>query len=107
MVEECIQCGAETMVGVTVCNHCVAKLANALVGNIIQIANQGMKMEATKREPCDFDITYNNETWHITGCWLSSNGKICWYEGEIKRHGITFKLTFLPHEINVPSVTQG
>ena len=38
---ECVACGNPTLKGVKVCNHCVAKIINSIIGSIIE----GMKEE--------------------------------------------------------------
>ena len=60
--------------------------------------------EANRNYPCDFDIKFNEENWHIYSRWVDRTNRVVWYDGRIDRNGITFYRVFSPDEIDVPKV---
>jgi len=61
-------------------------------------------MEANRKENCDFDVRYKEESWHIENVWIQENGEVAWFEAKTYRDGVCFNQIFSSWEVEIPAI---
>ena len=81
--------------------------SSTIILEVEKMEENAIKTEANRKESCDFRVNYDGREWHITMCWLTTGGEVCWYEGTTHKNGVPFHRTFSPAQVQSPPVVQG